>query len=43
MRRAHRIGLIVVGLFGVGLGWALRLPEAAEQKGRDEAQWEYKV
>ena len=43
MRRTLRIGLIVVGLLGVGLGWALRSPEAAEQKARDEAQWEYKV
>jgi hypothetical protein len=43
MRRTLRIGLIVGGLFGAGLSWTLRSPEAAEQKGRDEAQWEYKV
>ncbi|MGP0070056.1 MAG: hypothetical protein ACLQGP_41460 [Isosphaeraceae bacterium] len=43
MRRRLRIGLIVVGLLGVGLGWTLRSPGAAQQKGRDEAQWEYKV
>ena len=43
MRHRIRIGLIVVGVVGIGLGWTLRAPEAAEQKGRDEAQWEYKV
>jgi len=43
MRRTLRIGLIVVGLFGLGLSWTLRSPEAAEQKAREEAQWEYKV
>jgi hypothetical protein len=43
MRRTLRIGLIVVGLFGLGLSWTLRSPEAAEQKAREESQWEYKV
>ena len=43
MRRTLRIGLIVGGILGVGLIWFVRSPEAAEQKARDEAQWEYKV
>ncbi len=43
MRRRLRIGLIVIGLLGVGLSWTFRSPVAAEQKSRDEAQWEYKV
>jgi hypothetical protein len=43
MRHKFWIALIVVGLFGLGLGSALRLPEAAAQKTRDQAQWDYKV
>ena len=43
MRRSLWIGLIVGGFLGVGLSAALRSPEAAAQKARDDAQWEYKV
>jgi hypothetical protein len=42
MRRSIWIGLLLGGLFGLGLGSTLRSPEAAAQKAR-EAQWEYKV
>ena len=43
MRRTLWIALIVGGLSGLGLGSALRSPEAVAQKARDDAQWEYKV
>ena len=34
---------MVGGILGVGLGSTLRSPEAAAQKTRDDAQWDYKV
>jgi hypothetical protein len=43
MRRLLWVGLIVGGFLGLGLSAALRSPEAAAQKTRDDAQWEYKV
>lgn len=43
MRRKLWIGMIVVVFCAIGLNLAIRLPEAAAQKGRDESQWEYKV
>jgi hypothetical protein len=42
MRCSLRVGLIVGGVLGMGLGSTLRSPEAAAQKARD-AQWEFKV
>jgi hypothetical protein len=43
MSRRLWITLIVVGVFGMGLGKTLRFPQAVAQKARDEPQWEYKV
>ena len=43
MRRTLWIGLIVGGLSGLGLGSTLRFTQAAAQKARGEAQWDYKV
>ncbi len=43
MRRSLWVGLIVGGFLGAGLSAALRSPEAAAQKVRDDGQWEYKV
>jgi hypothetical protein len=43
MRRTLWVGLIVGGSLGVGLSSTLRSPEAAAQKARDDAPWEYKV
>ena len=43
MKRTLWTGLIIGGLLGAGLGLPLRLREASAQKGRDDANWEYKV
>ena len=43
MKSKKRIGLFVVALFSLGLVSMLKLPRAAAQKPRDDAQWEYKV
>src|SRR5438477_4069341 len=43
MRRSLWVGLIVGVSLGVGLSSTLRSPEAAAQKARDDAQWDFKV
>ena len=43
MGRRLWITLIVVGVFGMGLGASLRFPQAVAQKPLADAQWAYKV
>jgi hypothetical protein len=43
MIRKLWVGLTVCVFLGVGLATTLPSPEAAAQKARDDAQWDYKV
>ena len=43
MNRKLWLGLVVGGLFSLVASSVLRSPQAMAQKGRDEANWEYKV